>query len=60
MVTRLLRVAAFALLLVDASTLAAGQSKKFPLNAVLPLSGDIRTGILPNGLKFYVRKNGRP
>ena len=60
MVTRLLRVAAFALLLVAASTLAAGQSKKFPLNAVLPLSGDIRTGILPNGLKFYVRKNGRP
>ena len=60
MFTRLSRGAALALLLVAASTLAAAQSKKFPLNAVLPLSADIKTGALPNGLKFYIRKNGRP
>ncbi|HXD73423.1 MAG TPA: insulinase family protein, partial [Vicinamibacterales bacterium] len=40
--------------------LTAAQSPKFPLNATLPLSPDIKTGKLPNGLKFYIRKNARP
>src|SRR5712671_1093556 len=58
--TRLSRAAAVALLLVAASTLTSAQAKKFPLSAVMPLAADIKTGTLPNGLKFYIRKNGRP
>jgi zinc protease len=60
---RSLRAAALALLVITASTLAGAQAtapRKFPLNATLPLAPDIRTGTLPNGLKFYIRKNGRP
>src|SRR5207244_8024722 len=29
-------------------------------NAVMPLDTAIKTGTLPNGLKFFIRKNGRP
>src|SRR5436190_17898530 len=62
---RSLRAAALALLVIAASTLAGAQapgttSRKFPLNATLPLAPDIKTGTLPNGLKFYIRKNARP
>ena len=57
--TRRSQAAALALLLA-LSTLAAAQSRKFPLNATLPLAPDIKTGTLPNGLKFYIRKNARP
>src|SRR6266550_9352463 len=57
--TRLSRAAAL-LLVLTASTFAGAQSRKFPLNATLPLAADIRTGALPNGLKFYIRKNARP
>ena len=39
---------------------AAAQSRTFAPNATLPLDPAIRTGRLPNGLKFYIRKNGRP
>jgi len=61
-----LRAAALALLVITASTLAGAQAtpgtapRKFPLNATLPLAPDIKTGTLPNGLKFYIRRNGRP
>src|SRR5947207_2425197 len=55
-----MRKTALALLIVAASALTAAQSPKFPLNATLPLAPDIRTGKLPNGLKFYIRKNARP
>src|SRR5437764_5195102 len=58
--TRLSRAAALALLVCAASTLAGAQARKFPLNATLPLAPDIKTGTLPNGLKFYIRKNARP
>src|SRR5438034_1443597 len=57
--TRRSQAAALALLLA-LSTLAAAQSRRFPLNATLPLAPDIKTGTLPNGLKFYIRKNARP
>src|SRR5437660_9007374 len=36
------------------------QPQTFAPNAVLPLDSAIRTGTLANGLKFYIRKNGRP
>jgi zinc protease len=36
------------------------QPQTFAPNAVLPLDSAIRTGTLPNGLKFYIRKNARP
>lgn len=37
--------------------LAAGQSD---LTSVLPLDPQVRTGTLPNGMKYYIRKNSRP
>ncbi len=30
------------------------------LNETIPFDAAVRTGTLPNGLKYYVRKNGRP
>src|SRR6478672_10833333 len=35
-------------------------AQNFAPNAVLPLDSAVKTGALPNGLKFYIRKNGRP
>ena len=35
-------------------------AQNFAPNAALPLDTAIKTGTLPNGLKFYIRKNGRP
>src|SRR6478736_9561415 len=35
-------------------------AQNFAPNAVLPLDAAIKTGTLPNGLKFYIRKNARP
>src|SRR4051812_21374908 len=54
------RAAVLALLVLAASTFVGAQARKFPLDATLPLSSDIKTGMLPNGLKFYIRKNARP
>ncbi len=31
-----------------------------PLDAPLPLDSDVRAGRLPNGLRYYVRRNARP
>src|SRR5438874_9187158 len=36
------------------------QSQRFAPDASLPLDSAIKTGALPNGLKFYIRKNVRP
>src|SRR3954462_1193776 len=58
--TRLSRAAALLLLVLSASTFAGAQARKFPLSATLPLAPDIKAGALPNGLKFYIRKNARP
>ena len=44
------------LLLVLAQGVALGQE----LTASLPLDPSIRTGTLPNGLTWFVRRNGRP
>src|SRR4029079_15837595 len=30
------------------------------LNAPLPVDSSVRTGTLPNGLKFFIRRNPRP
>ena len=35
-------------------------AQNFAPNAVLPLDAAIKTGALPNGLKYFIRKNGRP
>jgi len=35
-------------------------AQNFAPNAILPLDAAIKTGTLPNGLKFYIRKNARP
>jgi zinc protease len=31
-----------------------------PLDQVIPFDSAVRTGTLPNGLKYYIRHNGRP
>ena len=31
-----------------------------PLTQLLPLDPAIRTGTLPNGLKYFIKQNGRP
>ena len=56
---------AFALALLVSSarlTILAQQSAATPLDAqaILPLDPAIRAGTLPNGLKYYIRRNGRP
>jgi zinc protease len=66
--SRLSRAAALALvallsLALRPSALAqssAARPQKFAADATLPLDTAIKTGTLPNGLKFYIRKNGRP
>src|SRR5882757_11570708 len=64
--TRFSRVLAtfFALaLLVSAATLTALAQQNAPpieAQAVLPLDPAIRAGTLPNGLKYFIRRNGRP
>src|SRR5215831_6778339 len=69
--TRLSRTAALLLFLLLALTARqrllaqqrarpAPKPQTFAPNAVLPLDPAIRTGRLPNGLKFYIRKNARP
>ena len=30
------------------------------LNAKLPLDSQVKTGVLPNGIRYYIRKNTRP
>jgi zinc protease len=45
----------------DSRALAqGGQQTPTDLNARLPLDKAIRTGTLPNGMTFYVRRNGEP
>src|SRR5499427_9052581 len=39
---------------------STARTQKFAADATLPLDTAIKTGTLPNGLKFYIRKNGRP
>jgi len=53
-----LKRSALVTLLVTAALvpLAARQA----LNETIPFDAAVRTGTLPNGLKYYVRKNGRP
>src|SRR5437763_415859 len=68
--TRLSRAAALPLLFLLALTArrpldaqasqSAAPPRTFAPNDVLPLDASIRTGTLPNGLKFYIRKNARP
>jgi zinc protease len=51
-------------LLVSAArlTVLAQQNAPPPIDpqAVLPIDPAIRTGTLPNGLKYFIRRNGRP
>jgi zinc protease len=47
-------------LIAQQANVPAQPSRTFAPGTVLPLDSAIRTGTLPNGLKFYIRKNGRP
>jgi zinc protease len=53
-----LRLVSFITLFVTTAfaPLAAGQA----MQDAIPFDAAVRTGTLPNGLKYYVRKNGRP
>ncbi len=39
---------------------AAADPATAPLDAVLPVDPAVRTGRLPNGLRYFLRQNGRP
>src|SRR6476660_6352893 len=54
-----IRVVCVVVMLLAALRLSVS-AQNFAPNAVLPLDTAIKTGALPNGLKFYIRKNGRP
>jgi zinc protease len=67
--TRFLRAAALGLLVLAALALRptvsaqapeAFRPQTFAPDAILPLDTAIKAGTLPNGLKFYIRKNKRP
>src|SRR5215472_1694928 len=66
--SRLSRAAALALVALLSLALrpnalaqsSAARPQKFAPAATLPLDPAIKTDTLPNGLKFYIRKNSRP
>jgi zinc protease len=39
---------------------APSQAAPIPLQQPIPFDAAVKTGTLPNGLKYYVRRNGRP
>ncbi|HEX7938366.1 MAG TPA: insulinase family protein, partial [Gemmatimonadaceae bacterium] len=56
-----LRSSALALsLLVSGSALAQQQRPDTMLDARIPTDAKVRIGTLPNGLRYYIRKNSRP
>src|ERR1035437_2773482 len=45
------------------SVLSFGQADAthdFSLNAKLPIDPNMRTGVLPNGMHYFIRKNNKP
>src|SRR6185295_14873032 len=59
MTLRATRVFAAALLLLAAAAILPAQ-QAFNLQDTLPFDAAVRTATLPNGMKYFVRKNGRP
>src|SRR3982751_6644257 len=51
---------AFVTLLVTMALLPLAAQQAVPLQEQIPFDAAVRTGTLPNGLKYYVRKNTRP
>ena len=43
-----------------AQAAAPAQAPAYQPTAVIPIDSAVRTGTLPNGLKYYIRKNSRP
>ncbi|MBK8584099.1 MAG: insulinase family protein [Bacteroidetes bacterium] len=41
-------------------SLYSSSSAQIDVNAPIPIDTNIRIGILPNGIKYYVRKNSKP
>lgn len=64
--TNRIRSFALSLTLVAPALLGAQQTKTaaagapIPLTAVLPVDPKIKIGTLPNGIKYYIRKNAKP
>ena len=56
---RLARSLAASLIVLAATAVLAGQST-FNLQDTMPFDAAVRTATLPNGLKYFVRQNGRP
>jgi zinc protease len=59
MKTRFTRPVAALLILLAAAVVAAGQ-QAVNLQDTLPFDPAVRTATLPNGLKYFIRKNSRP
>src|SRR5687767_8189415 len=55
-----MRAAYLALLVVAGTALVSAQQTPADLNARLPLDKAIRTGTLPNGMTYYIRRNEEP
>src|SRR3954462_8829447 len=52
--------AAFVTLLITASLLPLRAQQPAALQAQVPFDAAVRTGKLPNGITYFVRKNARP
>jgi zinc protease len=57
--SRLIRIRIAAAYLIIACALASASAAQ-DLRAPLPVDASVRTGMLPNGLKFFIRRNPRP
>ena len=63
--SRVTRLALLAVLLLSVGTLNAQEKPKTPaksysLGSAIPLNPDVRTGVLPNGLTYFILKNAKP
>jgi zinc protease len=55
-----MRAAYLALLVLAGTVLVSAQQAPADLSARLPLDKAVRTGTLPNGMTYYIRKNSEP
>ena len=63
--SRVTRPVLLAMLLLAVGTLTAQEkpkttAKSYSLGSAIPLNPDVRTGVLPNGLTYFILKNAKP
>jgi len=55
-----MRALAFAFLAAASAAISAQQPASVDLSTRLPVDPKIRMGVLPNGLRYYIKKNVKP